>query len=86
MFYSKELIFGIKWNVIWWFWFLLQPGPDPARGAEGEPSSRSPRRSKDSHLSSPQLAGAPVIGNKVSPWPLEQQTCDEETSLIDDNR
>ena len=37
-------------------------------------------------LSSPQLASAPVIGNKVSPWPLEQQTCDEETSLIDDNR
>lgn len=38
-------------------------------------------------LGSPQLAGAPVIGNKVSPWPLEQQTCcDEETSLIDDNR
>ncbi len=33
-----------------------------------------------------QLTGAPVIGNKVSPWPLELHTCDEETSLIDDNR
>ena len=35
---------------------------------------------------SPQLAGAPVIGNKVSPWPLEQHACDEETTLIDNNR
>ena len=32
------------------------------------------------------LANTPVIANKINPWPLNQETCDEETSLMSDNR
>ena len=32
------------------------------------------------------LANTPVIANKINPWPLEQETWDEETSLMADNR
>ena len=33
-----------------------------------------------------QLANTPVIANKINPWPLDLASCDEEMSLMADNR
>ena len=33
-----------------------------------------------------QLANTPVIANKINPWSLDLASCDEEMSLMADNR
>ena len=73
----------------------LAQDPGPGLATLSVPGGRVPRLPVRRQLSLPvtslscstQPLGTPGIPNKVSPWPLEEaETCDEETSLIDDNR
>ena len=51
------------------------------------PANRRPQVKRQLSLPvTSHLTNTPVIANKINPWPLEQETRDEETSLMADNR